>query len=122
MREVRERLLFPYLTFTPGSIFPRKIQTGLVYTMNLTEEQHVAYGQDTSVAGSQLFMNIVFENCETLLCSDTRQFDDYSKYASTPFDVEAKAGRHKEVFPRDCARAYEMGATLTVAAKSVAQA
>jgi multimeric flavodoxin WrbA len=124
MRAFRERLLFPYLTYTPGrvSIFPRKIQTGLVYTMNLTEEQHVAYGQDKSAVGSQGFMNLIFGSCEVLLCTDTHQFDDYSKYVSTAFDADAKARRRKDVFPQDCARAYELGAKLTAAAKTGAQA
>lgn len=121
MRAFMERLLFPYLTYTPGyaSIFPRKIQTGLVYTMNLTEEQHVAFGQDKSVAGSQLFMNRIFGSCEVLLCTDTHQFDDYSKYLSTVFDADAKARRRKDVFPRDCARAYELGAKLAVRCSTI---
>ncbi|MCL5096267.1 MAG: flavodoxin family protein [Candidatus Omnitrophica bacterium] len=121
MRAFRERLLFPYLTYAPASIFPRKIQTGLVYTMNLSEEQHVAYGQDKSVAGSQLFMNLIFGSCEVLLCTDTYQFDDYTKYWSAPMDADAKARRHKEVFPKDCARACEMGKKLTTMAKTGAQ-
>ncbi len=121
MRAFRERLLFPYLTYAPASIFPRKIQTALIFTMNLSEEQHVAYGQDKSVTGSQLFMNLIFGRCEVLLCTDTYQFDDYTKYWSAPMDAEAKARRHKEVFPQDCARACEMGKRLTAAAKNGAQ-
>ena len=41
MRSFMERLLFPYLTYTPGyaSIFPGKALTGLVYTMNVAEEK-----------------------------------------------------------------------------------
>ena len=36
MRSFMERLLFPFLTYTPGyrSIFPRKLPTAFVYTMN----------------------------------------------------------------------------------------
>ena len=40
MRSFMERLLFPYGTYTdpPGSLFPRKISTGFIYTMAATEE------------------------------------------------------------------------------------
>lgn len=55
MRSFMERLLFPYLTYTPdhASIFPRKILTALLYTMNVTEQDMSACYQDTSVAASR---------------------------------------------------------------------
>jgi multimeric flavodoxin WrbA len=119
MRSFMERLLFPYLTYTPGyaSIFQGKARTGLVYTMNVSEENMPAYHQDVSVAASRGVMARVFGNCEVLLSTDTLQFSDYSKYMSTAFDPLAKAKRRQEVFPKDCARAYELGAKLTLAAK-----
>jgi multimeric flavodoxin WrbA len=114
MRSFMERLLFPYLTYTPdhASIFPRKIPTAFVYTMNVTEEDMAAFYQDTSVAASQAIMTRIFGSCEILLCTDTYQFEDYSKYLSTAWDPDAKATRRRDVFPRDCERAYEMGARL----------
>jgi multimeric flavodoxin WrbA len=119
MRSFMERLLFPYLTYTPGyaSIFPGKAQTGLVYTMNVSEENMPAYHQDKSVAAARGAMARVFGNCEVLLCTDTLQFSDYSKYVSTAFDPAAKTRRRREVFPQDCARAYQLGAKLALAAK-----
>lgn len=120
MRAFRERILFPYLTYTPdhASIFSGKIQTALVYTMNMTEEQLAMVGLDKLVFMSQAMMKLIFGNCDVMLCTDTRQFDDYSKYVSTGFDANAKAKRHKEVFPQDCARAYDLGAKLAAAAKT----
>jgi multimeric flavodoxin WrbA len=119
MRSFMERLLFPYVTYTPerACIFPGKVMTGLIYTMNVSEENMAAYHQDVSVAASRGVMTRVFGNCEVLLSTDTLQFRDYSKYVSTLFDPVAKAKRHKEVFPEDCTRAYELGAKLAVAAK-----
>ena len=119
MRSFMERLLFPYLTYTPGyvSIFPGKTLTGLVYTMNVTEEKMPAFYQDKTVEASRGVMTRVFGNCEILLCTNTFQFTDYSKYVSTAWDPAAKARRRQEVFPQDCAGAYELGATLALAAK-----
>jgi multimeric flavodoxin WrbA len=119
MRSFMERLLFPYVTYTPERtcIFPGKAQTGLIYTMNVTEENMPAYHQDVSVAASRGVMARVFGNCEVLLSTDTLQFRDYSKYVSTLFDPVAKAKRREEVFPKDCERAFELGAKLVMAAR-----
>jgi len=119
MRSFMERLLFPNLAYTPdrASLFPGKIPTALVYTMNATEEQMPTYHQDASVAASQGSMARVFGSCEVLLSTDTYQFKDYSKYVSTAWDPEAKARRRKDVFPQDCERAYELGARLAQAAR-----
>lgn len=118
MRSFMERLLFPYLTYTPdyACIFPGKTRAALVYTMNVSEERMPAFYQDKAVASSQGIMTRVFGNCDVLLCTDTYQFTDYSKYVSTAWDPEAKAKRRKEVFPKDCARAFELGAKLATEA------
>ena len=119
MRSFMERLLFPYLTYTPDrtSIAPKRISTALVYTMNAPEEEMPAVYQDSSVAASRGIMTRVLGSCEVLLCTDTYQFDDYSKYVSTRWDPAVKARRRKEVFPQDCERAYELGARLVAAAR-----
>jgi multimeric flavodoxin WrbA len=121
MRSFMERLLFPYITYTPdyASIFPGKALTGLVYTMNVAEEKMPAFFcQDKTVEASRGVMMRVFGNCEVLICTDTFQFKDYSKYVSTAWDPAAKARRRQEVFPQDCANACELGANLALAAKA----
>jgi multimeric flavodoxin WrbA len=118
MRSFMERLLFPYLTYTPehASIYPRRIQTALIYTMNVTEDLLAAFHQDSSIEASQRIMARIFGSCEVLLAFDTYQFDDYSKYVSTAWDPVVKARRRDEVFPVDCRKAYEMGLRLAAAA------
>ena len=76
-----------------------------------------AYHQDVSVAASRGIVTRVFGNCEVLLSTDTLEFRDYSKYASTAFDPATKARPGQGGFPEDCARTYESGAKLTLAAK-----
>ena len=117
MRSFMERLLFPYLTYTLDrvSISPRKISTALIYTMNAPEEEMATIHQDSSVAASRGIMTRIFGSCEVLLCTDTYQFDDYTKYVSTRWDPDVKARRRKEIFPQDCERAYELGARLAAA-------
>jgi multimeric flavodoxin WrbA len=79
MRSFLERLVFPYLTYTPSyaTIFPGKLATAFIYTMNIKEESLAAYGQDQVFATTQGYMTRIFGNCETLLSTDTYQFDDY---------------------------------------------
>lgn len=114
MRTFMERLRFPYYTYTPGfqSIFPGRIRTALVYTMTVNEEFMAGLGIDKALGATQWFMNHLFGNCEVLLCHETYQFDDYSKYLTTVFDVDEKERRRREAFPQDCARAYDLGARI----------
>ena len=111
MRSFMERLMFPYLTYTnpPQSLFPKKINTGLIYTMNVTEEQMNTLGQDKVLSFDEMAMGMIFGASESLCSFDTYQFKDYSKVVSD-FDPEMKAKRREEVFPKDCDKAFEMGA------------
>jgi len=54
---------------------------------------------------------MIFGSVESLMVEDTLHVDDYSKYVM-PFDADAKTKRHKEVFPFDCKKAFEMGTEL----------
>ena len=114
MRSFMERLLFPYLTYTPehGSIFPGKLSAALIYTMNITEDQMASLQQDSSVVASEGILRRIFGRCEVLLCHDTYQFSDYSKYLATFWDAEAKAKHRDDVFPLDRKKAFDLGARL----------
>ncbi|MDR1533640.1 MAG: flavodoxin family protein [Planctomycetota bacterium] len=111
MRSCMERLCFPYLRYSnpPSSLFPRRIRTALVLTMNITEDGVSSLGLDRIIEISRGFMERVFGNCEILLSTDTLQFDDYSKYDNSRFDSEAKLRRRHEVFPHDEAQAFALG-------------
>jgi len=111
MRSFMERLMFPYLTYTqpPQSLFPKKIKTGFIYTMNITEEQLEEFYYTVHVGTNERVLNLLFGHSESLFSFDTYQFKDYSKVVASRFDVEKKAKRRKEVFPKDCENAFNMG-------------
>ncbi len=111
MRSFIERLMFPYLTYTdpPQSLFPKKINTGFIYTMNATEDQMDEYGFRQPLLFNEMLLQMIFGASETLFSFDTYQFKDYSKVVSDRFDPEKKAKRRDEVFPKDCEKAFEMG-------------
>jgi hypothetical protein len=80
--------------------------------MNVPEEAIPLYGKDKAISVAKGVMERLFAPCEVFLCCDTRQFDDYSKYETDIWDVPAKLKRHKEVFPGELTRAFELGARL----------
>jgi len=112
MRSFMERLMFPFLTYTdpPQSLFPKKIPTGFIYTMNATEQQMKEYGFDQHLGNNEMLLQLIFGASESLFSFDTYQFKDYSKVVSDRFDPEKKAKRRVEIFPGDCENAFEMGA------------
>jgi len=114
MRAFIERLVFPFLPYTeqPWSIFPRRIKTGFIYTLGATEEMAKELGFDHHIRTTEMILEMVFGASETLCSYDTYQFEDYTKVHAPLFDPEKKAQRRKEVFPIDCAKAFNMGARL----------
>ncbi len=113
-RAFLERLCFPYNRYSKEkrSLFPRRINTALVYTMNVGEEQLGTLGYERHFDLTKMFLERYFGPCELLLATDTMQYSDYGKYESEMFDSEAKIKRHREVFPQDCRRAFDLGVRL----------
>jgi multimeric flavodoxin WrbA len=117
MKSFMERLMFPYYRYAKAdepapTLFPRKIQTGFIYTMNTTDKQLKESGFDKGIARNEMFLKRILGNSESLLCFDTYQFDDYSKIDQDRFDEEKKAASRREHFPDDCRRAFELGIRL----------
>ena len=114
MRACMERLWFQYHLYTnkKAPLSPRKKATALVYTMNVREEDMEAWGKNAVVARSKGLMERFFAPCEVLLCCNTKQVNDYSKYEFDMFDVPAKLKHHDEVFPKELERSFTLGASL----------
>jgi multimeric flavodoxin WrbA len=110
-RALLERLCFPYLKYSPTipSLFPRKINTAMIYTMNVSEEISRQMGYDHVFSTSKRVLGKHFGACEVLLATDTLQYSDYDLFESEIFDKEAKRKRYEQVFPLDCKRAYALG-------------
>ena len=118
MRSFLERWVFQYLTYTdpPRSLFPRRIPTAFIYTMNLAEEELAQRGlkdiYENHYALNETYLGRIFGPSRRLLSMDTLQFEDYSKVVADRWDPEAKARSRRERFPRDCRKAFEMGAEV----------
>ncbi len=121
MRSFLERLLFPYLVYTdpPGSLFSRKMRTGVIFTLGATEALAKERGFDNHIAATELTLKMIFGAAEILCSFDTYQFEDYSRVVAPRWDPEQKAKRRAEVFPLDCEKAFELGARLVRESASV---
>jgi multimeric flavodoxin WrbA len=111
IRAFLERLMFQYLVYDSkhSTLFPRRIPVGFIYTMNVPQDYLKQTGYEQSLKRTEMAMGRIFGSSESLFVTDTYQFDDYSKYETSAFNVEAKAARRKEIFPLDCQKAFEMG-------------
>ncbi len=111
MKSFMERLMFQYFVYdeNESTLFTRKIPTGLIYTMGVTESQLKLMKFERTLKVSEVCMKRIFGKSESLFITDTYQFDDYSKYVAPVFNPEEKAKRRNEEFPKDCQKAFEMG-------------
>jgi len=114
MRSFLERLLFAPIVYSrpARSLFPRRIKTGIIYTMNATEEMSSERNYSVMFNATEAYLRTIFGEAETFCCFDTYQFPDYSKVFFEYMDPAKKAIRRKEVFPADCRRAFEFGCRI----------
>ena len=115
MSAFMERFLYPGTIYSDAvpSVFPKKIGTGFIYTMNMTEEQVRSYELEQKWDIYHFFTKAVLGiEPKVLYAYDTRQFPDYSQYESSRFSAADKQRHYEEQFPKDCRAARKLGETL----------
>jgi multimeric flavodoxin WrbA len=112
MKSFMERLMFPYNQYSDPyrTLFPKKINTGFIYTMNQTKAETKVTGIAQHCRINEILLKFTFGASESLFSYNTYQFEDYSKVVADRFDVDKKAKTREEIFPKDCQKAFEMGA------------
>ena len=110
-RALYERLIFQNLTYNRETpcCNPRLIPVMLIMTSNAPDAMYAGL-----VRNYQQTLTRFVGPTEVLISGDTLQLKDYSKtdWEWSLFDAEAKQRRHETVFPQECRKAFEMGATL----------
>lgn len=114
MQAFLERLVFPFIAYdgAHSTLFPRTIRTGGIYTFGADEARVRQLGFDQPIAVHERVLTRVFGSFESLLVTDTYQFDDYAQYEAAGMDVAHKTQRRQEVFPGDCQKAFDLGTRL----------
>ncbi len=113
-RALYERLIFQYITYKaePRSYSHRSIPVLFIMTSNAPEALYSPDGYGRTVKNYQNSLNAFIGPTKVLLSTDTLQVGDYSKYAWTMFDPDAKKARHEAVFPKDKENAFRLGADM----------
>jgi len=108
-RSFLERYLFPGMTYNKDRVpsYPKRTKVGWVFTMNAPGEHYADFFD-----GLTRLTGRIIGDSEYVMAYQTQQFEDYSLYAATMFDVVTVKQRHLVQFPKDCDTAYEMGRRL----------
>ena len=77
MKSFLERLMFQYTTYTnpPGALFPKKIKTGFIYTMNVAEEVMHEWKYEVNFNRYDGALRRIFGESEYICSFDTLQFE-----------------------------------------------
>ena len=110
-RALYERLIFQNLTYNMETpcCNPRAVPVLLIMTSNAPDTMYL----DLLKRYQQTLDRFVGPT-EVLVSGDTLQLKDYSKtdWPWSMFDPEKKKARHESVFPRECQKAFDLGAAL----------
>ena len=114
-RALYERLVFQNITYQKEkrNYCEAKTPALFIMTSNVPEE---GYQEGSAYASMiQSYKNGLEGSIgptEVLICGNTLQVSDYSRYNWTAFDPTAKKERHDTVFPQEKKKAFELGAGL----------
>lgn len=110
-----ERLFFSNYIYSDEipTVFPKKLPSAFIYTMNMTEKHFEQFGMKERLGMTEFFTARILGVAPKILRAyDTVQFKDYSRYESSIFDAEEKFAYKEKYFGEDCAAAYQIGHDL----------
>lgn len=113
-RALYERLVFQSLTYNKEHpcCNAHPIPVILIMTSNCSEDFYNATGYAALLENYRNTLNSFVGPTEVLVCGDTLQVNDYSKYDWTMFDPIAKKQHHDETFDQYLEKAFQMGKAL----------
>jgi len=113
-RSLYERLIFQSLSYKtePRSYNQHLIPVLFIMTSNCAEEFYDKIGYDKTLANYKNTLGGMVGPTKVMVCGNTLQVNDYSKYDWTMFDPEAKKARHEAIFPQEMEKAYSLGAEM----------
>ena len=112
-RVLMERF-FPWFEYTSKlTNFPKKIKSGVIFTMNIDEQLAKQLNYDITFQRAIITPSCIFGiKSEILPSYNTLQVKDYFKYNIDRFDPKEKYESRKINFPKDLERAFKLGQKL----------
>ncbi|CDG36189.1 NADPH-dependent FMN reductase [Acetivibrio thermocellus BC1] len=113
-RALYERLIFQSLTYNKErpNCNEHMILVLLITTSNCDESIYDKIGYTSMLEGYKQMLERFVGPTKIMICGNTLQVDDYSKYNWTIFDPAQKKAHHETLFPLKLKEAYELGARL----------
>lgn len=113
-RSLYERLIFQSLTYKvePRSYNHHLIPVLFIMTSNCSEDFYSQVGYDKMLENYAQSLSGMVGPTKVMVCGDTLQVQDYSKYNWTMFNPDAKKERHDEVFPNERQKAFSFGSEM----------
>lgn len=113
-RALYERLIFQSLTYRKElpCCNEHKIPVLFIMTSNAPEEYYTPDGYGAMIKRYENNFNTFVGPCTTMICGNTLQVHDYSRYNWSMFDPEAKKARHEAIFPQEKEKAFQLGAEI----------
>lgn len=110
-RALYERLYFQHLTYNRERMLvtDEKIPVLFIMTSNAPERMYEQGDYQKMIERYQKGLTAAVGETKVLLCGDTLQVKDYSRFHWTMFDPEAKKARHEAVFPQEKEKAFLLG-------------
>ncbi len=114
LRALYERLIFQSLSYKtePRSYNKHLIPVLFIMTSNCSEEYYSQIGYDKMLENYRKTLSGMVGPTKVMVCGDTLQVNDYSRYNWTMFNPEAKKARHEEVFPGEKKKAFDFGVEM----------
>jgi multimeric flavodoxin WrbA len=114
MRSFIERLLFQNMLYSspPRSLFSKRIKVGLIYTMNVVEEQYQSHPLKIQLEGMEATLRMILGETKSFFAFGTNQLDNYEGIEYTFIDGNARLLRHKENFPKELKRVRDFAVSL----------
>jgi len=113
-RALYERLVFQSLTYNKErpNCNEHMIPVLFITTSNCDESIYNKIGYTAMLEGYKNMLERFVGPAKIMICGNTLQVDDYSKYDWTVFDPVQKKVNHEVAFPLKLKEAYEFGAGL----------
>lgn len=113
-RALYERLVFQAISYKMEfrSYNEHMIPVFFIMTSNAPEEFYTPDGYGRMISNYQNTLSGMVGPTKVMICGDTLQVKDYSKYEWTMFNPEAKKARHDTVFQNERDKAFSIGAEM----------
>jgi len=110
-----ERMLYPRHTYDSKIDYSkRNIKTCFIYTMNRSKIEAEEDNYEWLFERIKKRLESTFGSSDYLVVYETFQFDDYTKICNDRFVVSKREEIRKNIFPKDCEKAYLQGKQIAL--------